>query len=562
MFWLLITSITIETDSLGRSTGEQDLYNEGIVLHKYTGLSTQKQRASIEAIPNWRQRFPNLSATRDLDCDIIHMDAALNLMSAYPPAGAELVSRTELTMPGCELENSIWQITTSLTMPPTLCRDPILDPPEESSTSLNHVVSVTHDETRIKVPFPAKAWAHALTCLTDAQLRYEEKRKSSYHTEPRKSAREFVDQISMFQAIQSSPSASHAFETRAVILWTFRKASPGEPSSTDWRYVDAAPPRRSVMSPSPHHSSQLSAIMNENFNAFIDTGNQPSMLDPFNGPHSAGLDSPFAAHGYNFAAPVGFELPPENLSSSSTVTADSEGTLVGETTESNIDHYLANTAMGVNMDYAHDAQWHLPASESFGEDPAWANYSVPSSTPQIGWGDTNGEGKIHEAWTDGIDKHEHVSWGDDPTQVGKGEWEGAPQKHNEWAASPGEKHIWAPELEADHNQSPCKPHQDYGAINPTGEQSIEHTLEQKLRPWVEHHLAVESASDGMGTDAVVEHLEHIAELEEREEGEGWVDAGVRLDIGDLGSRDEGWVDVGAVAGSDEFDFARMAEQLK
>jgi len=339
------------------------------------------------------------------------------------------------------------------------------------------------------------------------------------------------------------------------------------------------------MSPSPRHSSQFSAMMNENFNAFVDTGTQPSMLDPFSAPHSAGLDSPFAANGYNFAAPVGFELPPENLSFSSTVMADSEGTLVGETTESNIDQYLANTAVGVDMDYGHDAHWHLPASESFGEDPAWANYSVPSSTPHLGWGDTNGESRlqeIHDQWNDGTDKqHEHVSWGDDPTQVQKGSWEendptqvqkesweGSPQKHNEWDASPGDKHVWAPELEADHNQSPCKPHQDYGGIDQTGEQniehdiehSIEHSIEQKLRPWVEHHNAVENASDGMGTDPVVSNLEHIAEMGEGDEG--WIDASAHLDIGGLGTRDDGWVDVGAVAGSDEFDFARLAEQLK
>ncbi|TVY14314.1 Conidiophore development regulator abaA, partial [Lachnellula arida] len=491
MFWLLITSLTIES---GRNTGEEDLYNEGIVLHKYTSLSAERPRASLETIPNWRQRFPILSTARDLDCDIIHMDTSLSLMSTYPPAGAELVSRTELSMPGCELENCVWQINTSFTMPPTLSRDPIIDPDEESSTSINHVVSVTRDETRIKVPFPAKVWAHALTCLTDAQLRYEERRKS-YHpnSEPRKSAREYVDQISMYQAIQSSPSNGHPFETRAIIVWTFRKASHGEPSATSWRYLDAAPPRSSVMSPSPHHSSQLSAIMHENFNTFVEPAHQPSMLDPFPAPN---LHSPFANQGYGFAAPTGFEMPPENLSFSSTVTADSEGTLVGDT-ESNIDHYLANANVNVNLDYTHDAHnWHLPASESFGEDPAWGNYSVPSSTPQIAW-DAPSDAKIHDQWNDGMDA-KAIPWAGDSTPTQKNGWEG----------SPVDKH-WAPELEAEHNITPVNQH-DYEQI----EQSIEHSLEEKLRPWIEHHSA-ENANfvhDGV-SDSIIPHLEAMVEAE-------------------------------------------------
>ncbi|TVY39064.1 Conidiophore development regulator [Lachnellula occidentalis] len=513
MFWLLITSITIES---GRNTGEQDLYNEGIVLHKYTGLSAQRPRASLETIPNWRQRFPILSTARDLDCDIIHMDTSLSLMSTYPPGGAELVSRTELSIPGCELENCIWQINTSFTMPPALSRDPIIDPDEEWSSSINHVVSVTQDETRIKVPFPAKVWAHALTCLTDAQLRYEERKSYHPNSEPRKSAREYVDQISMYQAIQSSPSNGHPFETRAIILWTFRKASHGEPNATSWRYLDAAPPRRSVMSPSPHHSSQLSAIMHENFNAFVEPAHQPSMLDPFPAP----LHSPFANQGYGYAAPTGFDMPPENLSFSSTVTADSVTSLVGDT-DSNIDHYLANAVVNVNLDYNHDAHWHMPTSESFGEDPAWA-YSVPSSTPQITW-DVPSDAKIHEQWNE----MEKPTWADDSTPTQKNEWEGSPDKH------------WAPELEADHI-SPVKQH-DYEM-----EQSIEHSLEEKLRPWIDHHSNANANFAHGVSNSIIPHLEAIAEADSKET---W---------GDVETREEGWVD----GPGDDFDFARLAEQLK
>lgn len=534
MFWLLITSEGIES---GRSTSEQDLYNEGIVLHKYTGLSTEMPRASLESIPNWRQRFPVLSTLRNFDCDIIHMDTSLSLMSTYPPKGAELVSRTELSIPGSDLKDCIWQIATSLIMPPALSCSPILHPEEELSTSHNHVVSVTRNETRIKVPFPAEGWAHALTCLTEAQLQYEEKHRSYHPFDSQKSAREYVDQINMYQAIQSSPSIGHPFETRAIILWTFHKASHNEPSATTWRYLDAAPPRRSVMSPSPHHNSQISAIMSENFNAFCDPSHQPSMLDPFPAPS---MHSPYPSQGYGYTAPTGFEMSPENLSFSSTVTADSENTLVWDP-ESNIDHYLANASVNVNLDYGHDAQWHLPASESFGEDPAWASYSVPSSsTPQIGWGDAPSDAKINDHWHD-VEKH--APWADEST----------PTQKNDWEASP-DKHQWVPELEAD--VSPAK-QQEYGGL----EQSIEYCIEQKLRPWIENHSAAEDVHDGFAHEhegvpgTIILHLEAMAEAESGKD-EAWVDVGDGVE-----SRGDGWVDVGGAEG-EEFDFAKLTEQLK
>lgn len=568
MFWLLITSKSIEG---GRSTSEQELYEEGLVLHKYTGLSTQHQRASIESIPNWRQRFPLLSGARDLDSSVIHMDTSLDLMSTYPPERAELVSRIEFSMPATsDLEHHSWQVITSLNMPPELCKDPSEN--DRSSTSQSHAISTSRDEISIKVSFPAVPWAFALVRLTEAQLRYIEERR--FDPIARKSAREFLDQISMYQAIQSSPSHGRPFETRAIILWTFHKATHGEPSGTTWRYLNAPPPRGTIMSPSPQHSSQLSAIMNENFHVF-ETGQQPSMLGSFS---ASGLHSPYANQGFNFAAPAGYEMPSKNnLSFSSAMAADSDGTLVSDTDHNNIDHYLASTSVGVGLDYGgHDAHnWHMPPSESFSDDPAWADYSVPSTTPQLGaWDASVSNAKIPDPWHDALDG-KPGSW-DQSTPRKQHDWEGSLLQKGDWegaaAAADATQKIgwevstankpdseWAPGLGADRG-SP-KP-SEYGHLDPSAEQTleqtIEHSIEQKLRPWIENHAADDNTAGDMVADPVVTHLEEIAALEDRPEE--WVDATVHLDIGDLAPKEEGWVDAGAAVG-EEFDFDRLVDHL-
>ncbi len=459
IFWILITSSTAPDYMNSRCDHEEDLYNAGTVVHKFTGLSAQRSRGHLDTIPNWRHRFPRLKQlqlTGDLNCHVIHMEVSLNLMSTHPPEGSELCSRTEFSIPGrnsndCKLR---WRIATSLTKPPELCRHSSLDPPLEDEEFIVDVLSSNDAETRIKLPFPAMAWAHAFTCLVNVQSRYEEQRKAAQYDlnpgEAPKSAVECVDQLSMYQEVRSSPNPQGLYTRRAIILWTFCKAREGEGSGTNWRYVDTLHPRRTVMSPSPHASHRVSAAMNENFNSWVDPPLQlqhSNILDPFvqdlaTPPHTAGLNSPYTAQVFaRWGLP--FDLPGEELSFASSKTADSESTLVDGTEGAGIDNFL-NGDHGLQLgEFEQNSNsWQLPHTASFDADPAWAPYGVQSSTSQISWeADT-----MSNPWSGASDN-----------------------KAMAWADETASKHDW---MQSTH--SSAKQHT-----------YVEQNIEQKLLPWTE-----------------------------------------------------------------------------
>ncbi|KAK2625696.1 hypothetical protein QTJ16_005008 [Diplocarpon rosae] len=409
LFWLLMTSSSSSVDDRNRDVHEEDLYMNGLVAHRFTGLQMQRSRASLEAISDWRQRFPflhQLYTSGELDCEIIHMEASLNLLTAQPPEGSDLCSRTVLSMPGRQIDTD-WRIVTTLSKPPELYRDPVSDPPLEAQVFLVEVTCLSDGETHIKIPFPASSWAQTFSCLQNIQSKYEGKLQHSFNngmgrTRP---ASDYVDQISMYQEVQSSAGPGHPFVRRAIMLWTFRQAPNNERgNSTNWRYLDAnTPPRRMCMSPSPHPHHHIQASMNENFNTWSEAPvqlQQSSMIDPFpqglvTPPHTAGLQSPFSGPNYTYAPP--FDLPGENLSFiSNTDTIDSETTLVDNDVAANIDSFLANSHVNLHDFEPASQSWQQPATDSF-EDPTWASYAVPSSTPAPGW-DSN-EVKQH-AWPD------------------------------------------------------------------------------------------------------------------------------------------------------------------
>jgi len=468
LFWLLMTSSSLSHDDRHHDVQEEDLYNEGLVTHKFSRLSAQRQRASLDTIPSWRQRFPYLQqlyTSGELDCEIIHMEASLNLLTNQPPEGSELCSRMVLSVPGRQHDTE-WRIVTTLSKPPELYRDQRSDPPLEAQPFAVDVTSINDNETRIKVPFPASPWAQAFSCLRNIQAKYEEKQAHSFNTGmgSTRPARDYVDLISMYQEVQSAAGPHSPFVRRTIIIWTFRQASSSDRNGTFWRYVDPAPvPRRMCMSPSPHPSHHLQANMNENFNSWSDTPmhlQQPNIMDPFvqglaTPPHTAGLQSPFAAQ--NYAYNQSYDMPSENLSFVSTTTVDSESTLVENDVAANIDNFLMNSHVHLK-DFEHASQsWQLPVTRNFDNNHTWANYTVPSTTPVASW-DSN-EAKTH-------------AWPDLPAD-GKS-WEYTVEE-------PGNK-----ELNSHVNSSPAKAPVNY----------IEQTIEQKLLPWVDNHRGTNEIKHG------------------------------------------------------------------
>lgn len=458
LFWLLITTQPVPDELERNFSTEQDLRNIGLVAHKFSGLSAQKSRCSLDTITNWPQKFPaldHLQMAGDLNCDIIQMDVSLNLMTSHPAEKSELCCRTEMSLPGRSFEKSEWRIVTTFVKPQELCGDPSDDPPLNNVEFQVAVVFSSDQETRIKVPFPAKAWASAFTQLIHLQTRYDEKRRAQAmgtdNGPPPKSVREYVDSLCMYQEIRSRVGPRADFIRRAIILWTFRKAKHGEGNHTNWRYLDPLPPRRTCMSPSPHPSHAVTASMNESFNSWTEPSlsiHHSNLLDPFGPglvtpPHTAGIHSSFPSQSYAYNT-MPFGMPTENLSFVSSKTADSESTLVENDVASNIDQFFSNSTVHLT-DYDHNSGNWPPAGESFEDDPAWATYTVPTSTP-------------------------HVTW-DSPTKLPA--WSGpSDNKLSSWADESSKHHDWAVEPTVSPSKQP-----NY----------LEQAIEQRLVPWAEHH---------------------------------------------------------------------------
>jgi transcriptional enhancer factor len=484
------------------------MHNEAAVAHKFTKLGTEKHRTKLESVIGWRQKFPHLNqldTMGELNCDIIHMDATLNLLSTEPPPGSELVSQSILSIPGKQTNHCVWRMVTTLHKPPELYRDPMMDERLENEVFPVDVISKTESETRIKASFPIFHWAHAFSCLVGIQAQYDEHQRSlqSYGTSSdplSRPAREYVEQVAMYQEVQSAAALNMPFIRRAVIIWTFHQTREGEGNSTNWRYLDAAPARRMCMSPSPHPSHLASSAMNENFNSWAETPLllQQSMLDPFvqglaTPPQSAGLQPAFGTSPYPFSG-SGFDLPVGNLSFISSTTVDSEVTLVDHEASTNIDHFLLNVNMA---DYSQDASqdpstWQLPATENFDADPAWA-YTVPSSTPAVGWDDAK-----TPAWPD-LPDTKNTNWTDDTSS--KHEWiePGSPSKQMSY---------------------------------------IEQNIEQKLLPWIEGHRDEDSQSILQNESTPLQEVDANATIHTPKATEEWNHS------------------------DDGFDYAGLVERLK
>ncbi|EKD18402.1 transcription factor [Drepanopeziza brunnea f. sp. 'multigermtubi' MB_m1] len=526
LFWLLMTSSSLTVDDRNREVHEheQDLYECGLVAHKFTSLMGERIRSNLEALTNWRQKFPvlqQLYASGELNCDIIHMEAALNLLTSQPAQGSELCSRTVLSVPGMQSDTE-WRTVTTLNKPRELYRDQISDPPMEAQPFLVEMTSVNDDETQIKIPFPASPWAQAFSCLQTIQSRYEERQQHSFNDGMGqcRPARDFVDQITMYQEVQSSAGPHTGWVRRAIILWTFRQATSPQNIGTTFRYLDVnTPARRTVMSPSPRMSHQIQASMSDNFNSWSDTSlhlQHPNLLDPFvtqglqTPPHTAGLQSSFNTPNYAYGAPS-YDLPSENLSfHSNTNTIDSETTLV----DHNIDNFLSNSHVNLADFEPTPQSWQLPGTESFDADPTWAlaNYTVPSTTPALSW-------DAHEA------------------------------KSQAWPDLPLDGKTWVP---PDENGSPEKNWPEQVGISPakSSVNYIEQSVEQKLLPWIEGHRndakrsTYDDSKDAYDEVVVVPAVEnhHIPDVQANHHD----------------PKAQGWHDH---APHDDFDYSQM-EQLK
>jgi transcriptional enhancer factor len=200
---------------------------------------------------------------------------------------------------------------------------------------------------------------------------------------------------------------------------------------------------------------------------------------------------------------------------------DSETTLVDyDNTVANIDHFFPTANSGTG-DYDHNAaSWVLPVTESFDADPVWANYTVPSSTPAMGW---VGDGKKKYSWVNDAVSEADVNG----KQIG---WSGEAE---------GERHEWGNGL---------------GKRSPVKAVSYVEGIEQKLGAWIEEN------GDGEENG----HYDEVSDLDNEYVEIGQLDGGADGNGNDVvdGVKDEKeqmreWDVV-----DDGFDYESLAARLK
>jgi transcriptional enhancer factor len=417
--------------------------------------------APLEILPNWRDRFPildQLHSQDDLKCPIIHLEICLELRSGSLPDRSELWAEFELLiLGGKHSRQAVWRCTQSMYKPPDLYGSSTSDPRFEDITSTPRIGSYEPGVgTPMRVSFPVSPWAHALQRLSTMEAEFSQAMQSGAPIPTPTTARQYINQITMFQELFCSSAPNQPFIRRAIICWTFKKCRAGEAGRATWSYLDPSPAasRSACFSPRPGPSHVVSAAMNENFNAWADHNMHPSLqLSSNTSAHGA---NPFdslsqfddlppltdigAANGMNFNfANYGYSNG-ENLSFMSHETHDSDSTLVdaqignGDAAAGiHLDSLFGNPS-GVGglgafdhgqMEHGHGL-WEAPPIQSFESDPAFAGVLVGFGSLQShsgamgGWDATGaGSGDGKSDWNGNEGSFAAVGVGEV-----KGEWNG------------------------------------------------------------------------------------------------------------------------------------------
>jgi transcriptional enhancer factor len=371
------------------------------VEHTYTdSVPNQLPRDNLENVLDWRTKFPalaNLHDSNNLKCDIVHMEVSLELRRGKAPDKTELWIRNELLIPGDHNPRSSWRCIQSLYKPKKL-----YGPSESEPRTEDQILMLdTHTYepgvgTLVQVKCPALSWAHTIQSLSSMEEEFD----PNVHTH---SARQYIEQITMYQEFQCTSSQNQAYERKTIVLWTFRKCKVDEKPESSWRFLDPAPERRKILAPFAAPPHVASAVMAENFNTWADA---PPLLHSTAGfdpimhglatPPSTVMPSPYVAYGYsnNHSHPQ-HDLSPENLSFISHETQDSDSTLVDQNTNNHMDSFLSS-ALG---DFDHSQNlWAAPPPEGFDNDPSFlANYNAATNGSQI-W--DGSDTKQHHIWVE------------------------------------------------------------------------------------------------------------------------------------------------------------------
>ncbi|GAB1204077.1 hypothetical protein APSETT445_002726 [Aspergillus pseudonomiae] len=229
-------------------------------FHIYTRLQGDQRHPGappkrLEDLSNWRSSFPHLNAimadaNNPPSCEIILLEANLELMDDFPPPGSKLGIQLELdfTQPpnGDALTNQMenWSCNTYIY--------------EEGHNIFKERRNLPRQQSnKVKPPFESSWWAKRFTELTELTQGTQGNEAAD------RQMRDYFRTLTAVQEIRATPSSRRVSnqypdnspdgsKRMAILIWQFRRTRPNEVGTTTWRRVTPpSPDRNAIPSPKP-----------------------------------------------------------------------------------------------------------------------------------------------------------------------------------------------------------------------------------------------------------------------------------------------------------------------
>lgn len=278
-------------------------------LHVYTQLQGDQAGGAptpLEEVGDWRFFFPRLAEiteedrSRRIDCDIILLEASLQLMDTYPPRGSKLGIDLDL-----EYANPI---TRSVCLPEGLkkafCITHFYDRHGDAIDCKQSDLPSIDNQSRVRAVFESGWWAKLLGNLTEKRLAAAQEDRDSINAadeEVRKCFRSLtaVQEVYGYGSDSNRPDGYGTDHHQngsgnrriAILLWKFRQTRPREVGTTSWRKLVPPPGRESLNSPGPLIETMNAAPLS--MDALLMSSHHPSAQDPYQESHR------HAAHGHS-----------------------------------------------------------------------------------------------------------------------------------------------------------------------------------------------------------------------------------------------------------------------
>lgn len=227
-------------------------------LHVYTRLQGDQHHLAappmpLESLVGWRSAFPHLASVVDdingpLDCDIILLEANLELMTDFPPSGSRLGIQLELDF-SHPTAGDIFMVGQ---MENWTCDTHIYEGGQAMLETYHELQKSS--SAKVKPLFESAWWAKLFTQLTQEKRMAED---SGQHHAADEHTRQFFRSLSAVQELRAAPSGSRPMpqysgdhsKRMAILLWKFRQTRPGEVGTTTWRRLIPPPDRATTNSP-------------------------------------------------------------------------------------------------------------------------------------------------------------------------------------------------------------------------------------------------------------------------------------------------------------------------